>query len=34
MDLRKEFPGGTDFSPRNLLDMKRFYEQYAAHEKL
>jgi len=22
------------FSPRNLWDMKRFYEQYAAHEKL
>jgi len=34
MDLRKQFPGGTGFSPRNLWDMKRFYEQYAAHEKL
>jgi len=28
-DLRKEFPGGTGFSSRNLWDMKRFYEQYA-----
>ena len=34
IDLRKEFPEGTGFSPRNLWDMKRFYEQYAAYEKL
>jgi len=34
MDLRKEFPGYTGFSSRNLWDMKRFYEQYTANEKL
>ena len=34
MDLRKEFPGCTGFSSRNLWDMKRFYEQYTAHEVL
>jgi hypothetical protein len=33
-DLRKEFPGGTGFSSRNLWDMKRFYELYADHGKL
>lgn len=27
-DLQKEFPGTTGFSPRNLWDMKRFYERY------
>lgn len=34
-DLRAEFPGMTGFSPRNLWDIKRFYETYAdAPEKL
>lgn len=28
-DLRAEFPGMTGFSPRNLWDIKRFYESYA-----
>lgn len=28
-DLRVEFPGMTGFSPRNLWDIKRFYETYA-----
>lgn len=27
-DLRKEFPGTTGFSSRNLWNMKRFYEEY------
>ncbi len=27
-DLQKEFPGTTGFSPRNLWEMKRFYERY------
>jgi len=27
-DLRKEFPGMSGFSARNLWDMKRFYEEY------
>ena len=35
VDLRTEFPGATGFSPRNLWDMKRFYEVYGqAPEKL
>lgn len=29
-DLQAEFPSTTGFSPRNLWDMKRFYETYAA----
>lgn len=33
-DLQHEFPSVTGFSPRNLWDMKRFYEQYANHENL
>lgn len=33
-DLRKEYPGESGFSSRNLWDMKRFYEQYASHEEL
>ena len=33
-DLQKEYPGEGGFSSRNLWDMKRFYEQYASHEKL
>jgi len=34
-DLRHEFPDTTGFSPRNLWDMKRFYEFYTlADEKL
>jgi predicted nuclease of restriction endonuclease-like (RecB) superfamily len=28
-DLKAEFPGMTGFSPRNLWDIKRFYETYA-----
>ena len=28
-DLQAEFPSTTGFSPRNLWDMKRFYETYA-----
>jgi predicted nuclease of restriction endonuclease-like (RecB) superfamily len=28
-DLRVEFPGMTGFLPRNLWDIKRFYETYA-----
>ena len=28
-DLRIEFPDMTGFSPRNLWDIKRFYETYA-----
>jgi predicted nuclease of restriction endonuclease-like (RecB) superfamily len=28
VDLKEEFPGTTGFSPRNLWDMKRFYEFY------
>jgi predicted nuclease of restriction endonuclease-like (RecB) superfamily len=27
-DLKQEFPGASGFSPRNLWDMKRFYEFY------
>ena len=27
-DLQQEFPGTTGFSPRNLWDMKKFYEYY------
>ena len=34
-DLQQEFPDTTGFSPRNLWDMKRFYEFYVlADEKL
>jgi predicted nuclease of restriction endonuclease-like (RecB) superfamily len=34
-DLRQEFPASTGFSPRNLWDMKRFYEFYSlADQKL
>ncbi|MDR2651682.1 MAG: DUF1016 N-terminal domain-containing protein [Prevotellaceae bacterium] len=34
-DLQQEFPDTTGFSPRNLWDMKKFYEFYAlADEKL
>ena len=33
-DLQKEFPSVTGFSPRNLWDMKRLYEQYSGHEYL
>jgi len=34
-DLQHEFPDTTGFSPRNLWDMKKFYEFYAlADEKL
>ena len=34
-DLQQEFPDTTGFSPRNLWDMKRFYEYYSvADEKL
>jgi len=28
VDLKTEFPGSSGFSPRNLWDMKRFYEAY------
>ena len=31
VDLKNEFPDMTGFSPRNLWDMKRFYEFYC-HE--
>ena len=31
IDLKNEFPDTTGFSPRNLWDMKRFYEFYC-HE--
>ena len=35
VDLKSEFPDMTGFSPRNLWDMKRFYEfYYQADEKL
>ncbi|PIR24817.1 MAG: DUF1016 domain-containing protein [Deltaproteobacteria bacterium CG_4_10_14_0_2_um_filter_43_8] len=33
-DLRKEFPGTSGFSARNLWDMRRFYEEYCNHKKL
>ncbi len=33
-DLKHEFPSVTGFSPRNLWDMKRLYEQYVKHENL
>ena len=34
-DLQQEFPDTTGFSPRNLWDMKRFYEFYIlADEKV
>jgi predicted nuclease of restriction endonuclease-like (RecB) superfamily len=33
-DLQQEFPAVKGFSPRNLWDMKRFYEQYADYENL
>ena len=34
-DLQQEFPDTTGFSPRNLWDMKKFYEFYSpANEKL
>jgi len=28
LDLKTEFPGSSGFSPRNLWDMKRFFEAY------
>ena len=35
VDLKSEFPEMNGFSPRNLWDMKRFYEfYYQADEKL
>ena len=35
VDLQQEFPDTTGFSPRNLWDMKKFYEYYSiADEKL
>ncbi len=33
-DIRKEFEGIQGFSPRNLWDMKRMFEQYWKHPKL
>jgi len=33
-DLKKEYPGETGFSARNLWDMKRFYEQYIDYKNL
>ena len=34
-DLKQEFPASTGFSPRNLWNMKQFYEFYSlANEKL
>lgn len=33
-DIRTEFEGIQGFSPRNLWDMKRFFEEYSVHEKL
>jgi hypothetical protein len=34
-DLQQEFPNTTGFSPRNLWDMKKFYEFYVlSDEKL
>ncbi len=33
-DLHQEFPDIQGFSPRNLWDMRRFYEAYKDHEKL
>ena len=34
-DLQQKFPNTTGFSPRNLWDMKKFYEFYClADEKL
>jgi predicted nuclease of restriction endonuclease-like (RecB) superfamily len=34
IDLKDEFPDAGGFSPRNLWEMKRFYELYDANEKL
>ncbi len=33
-DIQREFPAVTGFSPRNLWDMKRLYEQYAEYGNL
>jgi predicted nuclease of restriction endonuclease-like (RecB) superfamily len=33
VDLKNEFPDTTGFSPRNLWDMKRFYEFYNTGDK-
>ncbi len=33
VDLKTEFPGSSGFSPRNLWDMKRFYEAYQKSDK-
>lgn len=33
-DLGREFPGIKGFSPRNLWDMRRFYDSYKNDEKL
>ncbi len=33
-DLGREFPGIKGFSPRNLWDMRRFYNSYKSDEKL
>jgi hypothetical protein len=32
-DLKNEFPDTTGFSPRNLWDMKRFYEFYSQEDE-
>jgi len=32
-DLQQEFPDTTGFSPRNLWNMKNFYEFYAIADK-
>jgi predicted nuclease of restriction endonuclease-like (RecB) superfamily len=32
-DLQQEFPGTTGFSPRNLWNMKNFYEFYASADE-
>lgn len=34
LDLKKEFPETTGFSPRNLWDMRRLYDEYHRDEKL
>jgi predicted nuclease of restriction endonuclease-like (RecB) superfamily len=33
VDLKEEFPDTTGFSPRNLWDMKRFYEFYSKEDE-
>ncbi len=32
-DLKQEFPNTTGFSPRNLWDMRKFYEYYALSDE-